>query len=110
MRIKKGDNVKVIAGKDRGKTGKVIQAFPERDRVVVEGVNAMAKHLKVRKQGAKGQKVEFSGPINASNVMLICPKCAKPTRVGMKSLPGDGDAGGKSKKVRVCRKCKENIE
>jgi len=105
MRIKKGDNVKVIAGKDRGKTGKVIQAFPERDRVVVEGVNAMAKHMRTRKQGAKGQKIEFSGPIRASNVLLICPKCAKPTRIGMKTLEGkDG------KKVRTCRKCKETIE
>ena len=106
MRIKKGDNVKVMAGKDRGKTGKVIQAFPGSDRVVIEGVNAMAKHMKVRNQGGKGQKVEFSGPIRAENVMLICPKCAKPTRIGMKTL-GSGDA---AKKVRTCRKCKESIE
>lgn len=106
MRIKKGDNVKVTAGKDRGKTGKVIQAFPGNDRVVVEGVNSMAKHMKTRKEGAKGQKVEFSGPIRASNVMLICPKCAKPTRVGMKAL----GTGSDKKKVRTCRKCKETIE
>ena len=106
MRIKKGDNVKVMTGKDRGKTGKVIQAFPEKGKVVVEGVNAMTKHMKVRKQGEKGQKLEFSGPINASNVLLICPKCAKPTRVGAKIL----EEGGKRKKVRVCKKCKEVIE
>jgi large subunit ribosomal protein L24 len=106
MRIKKGDNVKVVAGKDRGKTGKVIQAFPEMEKVVVEGVNITAKHLKVRKQGDKGQKVEFAGPLRASNVMLICPKCAKPTRVGAKVLV----EGGKRKKVRTCRKCKETIE
>jgi large subunit ribosomal protein L24 len=106
MRIKKGDNVKVIAGKDKGKTGKVIQSFPERDRVVVEGVNITAKHLKVRKEGQSGQKVEFSGPIRVSNVMLVCPKCSKPTRVGMKSL----EAGGKTKKVRACGKCKETLE
>jgi large subunit ribosomal protein L24 len=106
MRIKKGDNVKVTAGKDKGKTGKVIQAFPGSGKVVVEGVNVMTKHLRVRKQGEKGQKLEFSGPIAASNVALICPKCAKPTRIAMKLLAADG---GK-KKARMCKKCKEVIE
>lgn len=106
MRIKKGDNVKVTAGKDRGKTGKVIQAFPETEKVVVEGVNMMSKHMKTRRTGEKGQKLEFSGPVNASNVMLICPKCAKPTRVGMTALVD----GSKTKKVRTCKKCKEVIE
>jgi large subunit ribosomal protein L24 len=105
MRIKKGDNVKVIAGKDRGKIGKVTQVFPERDRVVVEGVNMMMKHLRTRKEGTKGQKIEFFGPIRSSNVLLVCPKCAKPTRIGMKKLEGKD-----AKKVRACRKCKETIE
>ena len=105
MRLKKGDNVKVVKGKDRGKTGKVLQAFPENEKIVVEGVNTMAKHMKVRKQGEKGQKIEFNGPINAANVLLICPKCAKPTRLGTKVLE-EGD----KKKVRVCKKCKEVIE
>lgn len=106
MRIKKGDNVKVLSGKDRGKTGKVVQAFPEKMKVVVEGAGKMTKHLKVRKQGEKGQKLEFSGPLQVSNVMLICPKCAKPTRVSMKTI----DVAGKKKKVRVCKKCKETLE
>ncbi|MEY4744957.1 MAG: ribosomal protein [Candidatus Parcubacteria bacterium] len=106
MRIKKGDNVKVTKGKDRGKTGKVLQAFPDGSKVVVEGVNVMAKHMKTRRQGEKGQKIEFNGPINAANVLLICPKCAKPTRVGSKVL----DDGGKKRKVRACKKCKEVIE
>lgn len=106
MRIKKGDNVKVTKGKDRGKTGKVLQAFPDGRRIVVEGVNAMAKHMKTRKQGEKGQKIEFNGPISAANVLLVCPKCAKPTRIGSKSL----DEAGKKRKVRVCKKCKEVIE
>lgn len=106
MRIRKGDNVKVTKGKDRGKTGKVIQAFPDGKKIVVEGVNTMAKHMKVRKQGEKGQKLEFNGPINAANVLLICPKCAKPTRVGAKVLAD----GGKTRKVRACKKCKEVIE
>jgi large subunit ribosomal protein L24 len=106
MKLKKGDNVKVLKGKDRNKTGKVIQSFPETGKVVVEGVNSMSKHMKTRRQGEKGQKLEFSGPINAANVMLICPKCAKPTRVGSKALVD----GGKKKSVRTCKKCNEVIE
>jgi large subunit ribosomal protein L24 len=106
MRIKKGDNVKVTKGKDRGKTGKVIQVFPEIGKVVVEGANLMAKHMKTRRQGEKGQKLEFSGPINVANVLLVCPKCAKPTRIGMKTL----EDAGKKHKARVCKKCKEVIE
>ena len=106
MKIKKGDNVKVMAGKDKGKTGKVIQAFPKSGKVVVEGANVMTKHMKVRKEGEKGQKLQFASPIAASNVMLICPKCATPTRVGTKLLKGEG---GK-KKARMCKKCKEVIE
>lgn len=106
MRIKKGDNVKVMKGKDRGKTGKVMQAFPDGRKVVVEGVNAMVKHMKTRKQGEKGQKIEFNGPIASANVQLVCPKCSKPTRIGVKTL-GEGKA---ARKVRSCAKCKEVIE
>lgn len=107
MHLKKGDNVKVIAGKDRGKSGKITQSFPNLDKVVVEGANVMKKHLRVRRQGDKGQIVEFSSPLTASNVMLICPKCGKPVRIGYKVLTLDG---GKTKKVRTCKKCKEAIE
>jgi len=103
MHIRKGDNVKVMAGKDKGKTGKVMQSFPTMNKVVVEGVNAMSKHMKTRKEGQKGQKLEFNGPINASKVQLVCPKCAKPTRIGIKTLEG-------KKRVRICRKCKEIID
>lgn len=106
MRIKKGDNVKVMKGKDRGKTGKVMQAFPDGRKVVVEGVNVMVKHMRTRRQGEKGQKIEFNGPVTAANVQLVCPKCAKPTRVGMKVL-GEGKD---KRKVRTCVKCKEVIE
>jgi len=102
MKIKKGDNVQVIKGKDRNKVGKVIQAFPETGRLVVEGVNSMTKHLRTRKAGTAGQKIEFNGPVRAENVMLVCPKCAKPTRLGAKVLE-DGT------KARICRKCKETI-
>ena len=105
MRIRKNDNVTILAGKDKGKQGKVIQSFPRLNKVVVEGVNKMTKHFRTRKEGEKGQKVEFSGPITASNVMIICPKCAKPTRIGMKMV-----VGSRQGKVRMCKKCKEVIE
>jgi len=103
MKIKKGDNVKVIAGKDKGKTGKVIQAFPRLEKVVVENVNMLKKHMRAKQQGQQGQAIEFSAPLSVTNVLLVCPKCAKPTRVGVKRME-DG------KKGRVCKKCKEVIE
>ncbi len=103
MKIKKGDNVQIMAGKDRGKTGKVIQVFPQEGRIAVDGVNKTVKHAKTRKQGEKGQKIEFFGPIDASNVMLVDPKTGKPTRVGYKVME-DG------RKARVAKKSKETIE
>lgn len=103
MKIKTNDKVKIIKGKDRGKEGKVIQVFIAANKVVVEGLNLMKKHLRTRKQGEKGQIIELSAPLNAANVMLICPKCAKITRVGYKL---DGGAA----KKRVCRHCKEFID
>ena len=103
MKIKKNDNVMVISGKDKGKTGKVTQVLPAENKVVVDGVNKTVKHAKTRKQGEKGQKIEFFGPINASNVMLIDPKSGKPTRVGWKVMD-DG------RKVRVAKKSKETVE
>jgi len=106
MKIKKGDNVKVMTGKDKGKTGKVIQVFPDLNKIVVEGVNIAHKHIRTRKQGEKGQKLEFAAPLAAANVMMVCPKCAKPSRFGTKELLTEG----KKRKVRVCRKCKETVE
>lgn len=101
MNIRRDDMVKVLAGKDRGKKGKIIQVFPDENLVVVEGVNKMYKHLKSNRRGEPGQKIEFNGPVKMSNVQLICSKCGKPTRVGHK-IEAD-------KKVRVCKKCKEVI-
>ena len=103
MKIKKGDNVKVMAGKDRGKTGKVMQVFPKEGKLVVDGVNKTVKHAKTRKQGEKGQKIEFFGPIHASNVMLMDHKAGKPTRVGYKIME-DG------RKVRLAKKSGETVE
>lgn len=102
MKIKSNDKVKIIKGKDRNKEGKVIQVFPEANKVVVEGLNIMKKHLRTRKAGEKGQVIELSAPVRVDNVLLICPKCNHTTRVGFK-------LDGKDKK-RVCRKCKEFID
>lgn len=101
MKIKKGDNVVVMIGKDRGKKGKVLTVFPEENRVVVEGINKMFRHVKAKRQGEKGQRVEFNAPLSICNVMLICPKCNQPTRVGYRLL--------ETKKQRICKKCKGQI-
>lgn len=102
MKIKTGDRVMVIAGKDKGKTGKVLQAFPAIGKVVVEGVNTATKYMRARGAGAKGQKIQFSGPLHVSNVMLIDPKSQKPTRVKIQ-VAADG------KKTRVAAKSGEPI-
>lgn len=103
MKIKTNDMVKVLSGKDAGKSGKIIQVFRENGRVVVEGVGKTKKFLKSRSKEQKGQVIEFFAPIHASNVELVCPKCKKQMRVGMKTLEN-------GKKVRVCKKCSETIE
>lgn len=103
MKLRTGDQVKVTTGKDKGKTGKIIQAFPEAERVVVEGVNITTRHLRNRgKKGDKGQKISFAAPIHSSNVQVFCSKCGRYARIGSKAL-ADG------KKVRTCVKCKEAI-
>ena len=106
MYIKKGDKVKILAGKDKGKTGKVLQVFSKRNRVSVEGLNLLIKHMRPRKQGEKGQRIEFPAPLDASNLILVCPKCSKPSRVGYKIV---STAKGK-KKFRECKKCKQIID
>ncbi len=82
MKIKKGDNVVVIAGKDKGKTGTIEKSFPRLDRVVIEGVNVVTKHKKATRSGEKGQKVTLAMPIHVSNVMIVDPKTKKPARIG----------------------------
>jgi len=110
MKIKRGDKVKILAGKDKGKTGKVLQVFPARNRASVEGLNLLIKHLRPRRQGEKGQRIEFPAPMDLSNMMLICPRCGKPTRVGYKYIEGKANKKTKRRKVRVCRKCKQVID
>ncbi len=110
MNIKKGDKVKIMAGKDNGKTGKVLQVFAEANRASIEGLNLLIKHMRPRKQGEKGQRIEFPAPINLSNVMLVCSKCDRPTRVAHKYLEVTKNDIKSKKKVRVCKKCKQVID
>ncbi|MCX6798130.1 MAG: 50S ribosomal protein L24 [Candidatus Falkowbacteria bacterium] len=108
MNIKKNDKVKILAGKDRGKTGKVLQVLPAEEKVSVEGLNLLIKHLRPRRQGEKGQRIEFPAFINLSNVALLCPKCGKTTRVAHKFIAQP--EGRKAKKYRACKKCQEVID
>lgn len=101
MKIKKGDQIQIIAGKDKGKAGKVLRVIPGNLRIVIEGLNLIKKHMKPKKGGEKGQRIEVPASINISNVMLVCPKCGKLTRVGFKV--------NKEDKLRICKKCKSEI-
>ena len=101
--IKKDDQVIVIAGNDKGKKGKVLSVDHEAGRVIVEGVNMATLHKKPRRQGEAGGIIKQEASLNISNVMHICKKCGKPTRIGYTVL----EKGGK---VRVCKKCNENFD
>jgi large subunit ribosomal protein L24 len=103
MKIRKNDTVLVIAGKDKGKKGKVRFAYPKKERVLVEGINFIKKHSKARGQARQAGIIDLEAPIHVSNVMLFCQKCNQPTRIGFTFLE-DG------KKVRICRSCKEVID
>ena len=102
MTIKTGDTVVVIAGKDKGKTGKVAAVYADSSRVLVDEVNVVTKHQKPRSQQDKGGIVKKSAPIDASNVMVVCPVCGKATRVAHSEIEG--------KKVRSCKKCNGSLD
>jgi large subunit ribosomal protein L24 len=89
MKIKKGDTVQIMAGKDRGKQGKIFVVFPDSDTVLVKGVNMMKRHIRARREGTKGERIEKEAPIHVSNVMLLCPHTNKPTRIGYKIEGGE---------------------
>lgn len=110
MKIKKGDKVKILSGKDSGKSGKVLQVFPVEKKISVEGRNLLIKHMRPRREGEKGQRIEFPAPMNLSNVILVCPKCSKPARIGYDYMEIKENNKTKRKKVRVCKKCKQNLE
>lgn len=97
LRIKKGDSVVVITGKNRGKRGKVIKILPDAGRLIVEGVNMIKRHERSRKQGQSGQIIEAAAPIDASNVQLVCQSCNRGVRTGSNIV--------NNSRQRVCRKC-----
>ena len=101
MKLRKGDNVIMLGGKDRGKTGKVSVVLPRDGKVVVEGLNTIKKHIRARKQGQKGQIINKERAVPASSVALVCKSCGKPTRVGYKI---DGE-----NKIRICKKCEAEV-
>ena len=102
MNVKKGDTVVVISGKDKGKKGKILVSYPTNERVVVQNANMITKHVKPRRQGEPGGRIEKEGTIHVSNVKIVCPKCDQPTRIGHKVENG--------KKVRICKKCGKEID
>jgi len=113
MKIKKDDQVLIMKGKDKGKKGKVLRSFPEKEQVLVDGVNIKKVHKRPKKTGEKGQIVEVSSPIYISNLKLICPKCGKPTRVGYNIVKPKTEKQktkiNEKTKVRICKKCGAEI-
>ena len=103
MKIRKDDTVVITTGKDSGKQGKVRRSWPDKERVTVEGANMIKRHSRARRAARQAGIIELEAPIQVSNVMLVCSKCNKPTRVGFQFL-ADG------KRVRVCKSCQEVID
>ncbi len=103
MKIRKNDEILVIAGKDKGKTGKVRHAYPKHEKLLIEGVNFIKKHTRASGQVRQAGIIEREEPVSVSNVLLVCGKCNKATRIGFRRLEG-------GKKVRVCKRCKEVID
>ena len=102
LTIRKGDKVRVISGKDKGKEGKVLRSVPEKERVVVENVHMIKKATRPSQRNRQGGIIEMEGTIHVSNVMLICPSCGQPTRVGRRREDGA--------RVRTCKKCGKDVD
>lgn len=103
LKLKKGDQVKILAGKDRGKKGKVLKIFPRKEQLIIEGKNLIKKHTRPTQKSPQGGIREREGPLHISNVQLICPNCNQPTRVA-KGVTSSGSS------VRVCKKCEADID
>lgn len=101
MKLKKGDQVKIVTGKDAGKSGKIEKVFSKEGKVIVSGLNQYKRHMKGRLPGQKSEIITITKPLSIANIALICPKCKKQTRVGFKSL--------KDEKIKICKKCNEEI-
>ena len=103
MKIRKNDNVMILAGKDKGKTGPVDKVFPDLGKLVVKGIAMTKKHVKPSQKNPQGGIIDINMKINASNAAIVCPSCGKPTRVGYKFTENN-------KKIRICKKCSQSIE
>jgi large subunit ribosomal protein L24 len=101
MKIRKGDTILILSGKDKGKKGKVTKVFPEVNKIIAENINLVKKHVRPKKEGEKGQIVAIAKPFDVSKVKLICPRCGLAARVGYKIIEGG--------KFRICKKCKQEI-
>src|SRR5438046_3195309 len=108
MKIKKGDTVLILTGKDKGKEGTVSRAMPQNSKVIVEGLNVVKKHVRPQGQTRQGGVIEKAMPIDVSNVMLKCTECGQPTRVARERRPMGADK--KERPVRICKKCQKVIE
>jgi len=102
MKLKKNDNVMILAGKDKGKTGVILSSFPKEDKIVVKGVAMAKKHIKPSKKNPQGGIIDINLKIDSSNAMVVCPSCEKPTKIGYKDVNG--------KRIRICKKCQQSIE
>jgi large subunit ribosomal protein L24 len=102
MSIRTGDRVRVIAGKDKGKESKVLAVYPHKQRIVIERVNMIKKATRPTQKNPNGGILEIEGTVHVSNVMIVCPKCSQPTRIGRKREDGA--------RVRVCKKCNNDID
>ncbi|MBI4160147.1 50S ribosomal protein L24 [Candidatus Wolfebacteria bacterium] len=102
MKFKKGDNVKIIAGKDKGRTGKILRVFRDQERILIEGINLFKKHVRPKRQGETGQMVSIAKAVNASNAMIVCSQCKNTSRIG------DREENGR--KMRYCKKCRGFID
>ena len=102
MKIKKGDNVEVLSGNDKGKTGEVLKVMPKEEKIIVKGINVRKKHIKPRRAGEEGGIVPVECSIHMSKVNVVCPKCNKSSRVAYQIKDG--------KKIRICKKCGAEIK
>ncbi len=105
MNVRKNDTVMVVSGNSLGKQGKVLKLFPAKSRLIIEGVNIVKRHSRPSQKNPQGGVVQKEAPIHLSNVMVVCPKCGKPTRIGY--APVKDATSGKDKKMRVCKHCNE---
>lgn len=103
VHVKKGDTVEILAGKDKGKKGKILKVFPDENRVIVEGINIIYRHTRPTQDNPQGGIIENEGPVHVSNVQLICPQCGDKARTGKRIL-NDG------RKVRFCKSCDEIVD